>query len=333
MNNPKIICLGEALVDRLGPLGGDPAFDEPIDDCLGGAPANVACGLAKLGLDVAFIGCLGNDAIGQKFDNLFKSRGINLNGVQIHETLPTRIVLVRRDIDGERTFGGFLGSEENTFADMSLNLEALKERWPLLDMKAKWLLLGTIPLANKTSRKVVEWTIQKALQKNIYIAIDINWRPTFWDANCSPDTPPDINTQNLIKPFLETASLIKLAKEEAHYFFNTEDPNEVSKSLPQVPSVVITDGSNPIRWVLGNFIGQTQPLKPSVVLDTTGAGDAFLAGLISQTLIYSLDPRSQTQAEEMIRFAAACGALVCAGAGAIDPQPDSLEVENFLSSS
>ena len=43
---PKVICFGEGLVDRLGPLGGDPEFDLPVDDCLGGAPANVACGLA-----------------------------------------------------------------------------------------------------------------------------------------------------------------------------------------------------------------------------------------------------------------------------------------------
>ncbi|MED5164654.1 MAG: carbohydrate kinase, partial [Cyanobacteriota bacterium] len=43
-NEPEVICLGEALVDRLGPLGGDPAVDQPVENCLGGAPANVACG-------------------------------------------------------------------------------------------------------------------------------------------------------------------------------------------------------------------------------------------------------------------------------------------------
>ena len=55
---PEVICFGEALVDRLGPLGGDPLVDSPVEDCLGGAPANVACGLAKLGTKVAFLGCL-----------------------------------------------------------------------------------------------------------------------------------------------------------------------------------------------------------------------------------------------------------------------------------
>ena len=65
-----VVCLGEALVDRLGPLGGDPASDLPVDDRLGGAPVNVACGLARLGSSVAFAGRLGQDAIGDAFTGL-----------------------------------------------------------------------------------------------------------------------------------------------------------------------------------------------------------------------------------------------------------------------
>ena len=63
MNNFKVICIGEALVDRLGTPGGNPALDKNFDDMLGGAPANVACGLSKLGVDVVFLGSLGNDSI------------------------------------------------------------------------------------------------------------------------------------------------------------------------------------------------------------------------------------------------------------------------------
>lgn len=62
---PSVLCFGEALVDRLGPPGGDPAVDGPVDDRLGGAPANVACGLARLGTSVAFLGRLGRDDIGE----------------------------------------------------------------------------------------------------------------------------------------------------------------------------------------------------------------------------------------------------------------------------
>jgi sugar/nucleoside kinase (ribokinase family) len=75
---PQVICLGEALVDRLGPPGGDPATAPPeqLDDRLGGAPANVACGLARLGTPVAFVGRLGRDAIGEAFARLLAERGV-----------------------------------------------------------------------------------------------------------------------------------------------------------------------------------------------------------------------------------------------------------------
>ena len=59
-----VICLGEGLIDRLGPLGGDPVIDSPVEDCLGGAPANVACGLRRLGITVTFVGRVGDDAFG-----------------------------------------------------------------------------------------------------------------------------------------------------------------------------------------------------------------------------------------------------------------------------
>ena len=65
MHAGSVISIGEALIDRLGPPGGDPSCDLPITDCFGGAPANVACALSRLGANVSFIGCLGNDAFGK----------------------------------------------------------------------------------------------------------------------------------------------------------------------------------------------------------------------------------------------------------------------------
>ena len=77
-----VVCLGEALIDRLGPPGGDPAVDRPVDDRLGGAPANVASGLARLETPVAFAGRLGQDAIGEAFSRLFAERGVDTSLLQ-----------------------------------------------------------------------------------------------------------------------------------------------------------------------------------------------------------------------------------------------------------
>ena len=111
MKAESVIAIGEALIDRLGPHGGDPLFDSPVIDCFGGAPANVACALGRLGVNVSFIGSLGNDAFGKQFKNLLIQRGIDTTGLQEDNLRPTRVVLVRRDADGERFFEGFKGDK------------------------------------------------------------------------------------------------------------------------------------------------------------------------------------------------------------------------------
>ena len=150
---PKVICLGEALVDRLGPLGGDPATatTDQCDDRLGGAPANVACALARLGTPSAFVGRLGRDAIGEAFEQLMVNRGVELAGLQRDATRPSRVVLVRRHADGERVFQGFAGDRGQGFSDQALDQIELERAWPALAAQAQWLLVGTIPLATAAS--------------------------------------------------------------------------------------------------------------------------------------------------------------------------------------
>ena len=114
-----------------------------MDDRLGGAPANVACGLARLGTPVAFAGRLGQDAIGAAFSRLFDERGVNTTLLQRDAERPSRIVLVRRARDGERQFQGFDGDQGAGFADQGLEPAALPP--------ADWLLIGTLPLASPTS--------------------------------------------------------------------------------------------------------------------------------------------------------------------------------------
>ncbi len=331
MNTGSVIAIGEALIDRLGPLGGDPSFDLPVTDCFGGAPANVACALSRLGVNVSFIGCLGNDAFGKNFKNLLIQRGINTSGLQQDTHRPTRVVLVRRDSDGERSFEGFDGDKGLGFADQAISREKIIRDWPLVAKKAQWLIAGTIPLASEISSKAFLWTIENALHAGIRIALDLNWRPTFWRNQVSTVLEPSAKEKNQILSILKNVSLIKLAKEEAQWFFNSSDPTQISSSFAHRPSVVVTDGSNPISWRLNYHTGKSFAITPSSVVDTTGAGDAFTAGLIYKLLSVDLDQISQQIAEDIIQFGIACGSHVCTGIGAIDPQPYLEDIDNLLS--
>ena len=97
------------------------------------------------------------------------------------------------------------------------------------------------------------------------------------------------------------------------------------------PDVIITDGKNPVDWYINEMQGITETPTSQKIVDTTGAGDAFLAGLISK-LISSGYPSNELEIENCIKFASVCGLLTCLGEGAIEQQPDYKKVNKFLGS-
>tara|TARA_Y100001968_G_scaffold285793_1_gene286032 strand:- start:951 stop:1991 length:1041 start_codon:yes stop_codon:yes gene_type:complete len=332
INSPEIVCFGEALIDRLGSLGEDPFVDPLVQDYLGGAPANVACGLARLGGEVAFVGKLGDDDIGNKFQNKMLQRGINTSCLQIDTELPSRVVLVRRDLFGQRFFDGFAGNKGLGFADEFVSSDLISQNWSSISQEAKWLVVGTIPLAFKQSSESLWWCINNARLQGIQIAVDVNWRSVFWNTKANSDLGPSKAEKELIMPLLEISSLIKLSKEEATWFFNTNDPELISNSLINKPDIVITDGPNTIFWLFDGSFGQTKTFSSISVIDATGAGDAFTAGLLFKLLRKpKTGENSVKELNKIVLFAAACGSIVCTAPGAIDSQPNYQEVEDFLS--
>ena len=327
----KVVSIGEALIDRLGPVGGDPAVDQPATDCFGGAPANVACALSRLGAKVSFVGSLGNDFHGRNFKNLFRERGVNTIGLQQDKSRPTRVVLVRRNEEGERFFESFKGDNGSGFADQAISKNLLIKNWPFVADNAKWLITGSIPLASPISSEAYLCCIKKALDCGMMIAMDLNWRPTFWYGGSTQQIRPSLKEINNIKCVLRDVALIKLAKEEAEWFFNSSDPNEISSVFSHNPSVIVTDGSRPISWLINSHRGISNAIKPTSIVDTTGAGDAFMAGLIYKLLDLDLEQVTYKIAEDVIQFANGCGAFVCQGLGAIDSQPYLVDVESILS--
>ncbi len=329
---PLVLCLGEALVDRLEP---------PDGDRLGGAPANVACALARLGTPSAFLGRLGRDAIGEAFAAVFAERGVDTSALQWDAQRPSRVVLVRRDASGDRQFGGFAGACAGAvggagegaagFADQALDASELSAALGPLLAAARWMLVGTIPLASPAAASALQLACRQAAAAGMALALDVNWRPTFWNSAADPASGPSPAQITAITPLLQQAALIKCAAEEARWLFGSDDPAVVRAALPQHPDVVVTDGGAQLQWCFAGRSGEL-PAFPVPVVDTTGAGDAFTAGLLHGLLHNPFHGELHNQPEPLLRFASACGALVCQGAGAIDPQPSADAVQAFLAS-
>ncbi len=329
MKKKKVICIGEALIDRIRNKS-----NQGFTDFLGGAPANVACALRKLKIDSIFIGRLGSDDYGKKFITQFNELNVNLDFLQLDKDSSTRVVNVDRDQFGERFFSGFEESSNSYFADEVLSKQLIEKQILNLEksfLETKYLVTGTILLSSPISSETIFFLLKRAKEFDVEIVIDLNWREVFWDHSSFSSKISQAARVTLIKKFLNHANVLKLAKEEATLFFEDENPSLISQQFSNRPDVIITDGKNPVVWCINGSQGITETPSSQKIVDTTGAGDAFLAGLISK-LIASGYPSNELEIEDSIKFAGACGLLTCLGEGAIEQQPYYENVNKFLGS-
>jgi len=329
MEKTKVVCIGEALIDRIRNKS-----NQGFTDFLGGAPANVACALRRLKIDSIFIGRLGSDNFGKKFIRQFNELGVNLDLLQLDNVFSTRVVNVDRDHSGDRFFSGFEPNSYSCFADEALSKKPIEKKLPNLEnffLLTKYLVTGTIVLSSPKSAETIFFLLEQAKKFEVKIIIDLNWREVFWDYSSFSSEISKTERVNLIKKFLNHAHVLKLAKEEATLFFEHENPLLISQQMPKRPDVIITDGKNPVEWHINGLQGTTETSHSQKIIDTTGAGDAFLAGFISK-LISSGYPSNKMEIEDCIKFASVCGLLTCLGEGAIEQQPDYEKVNKFLGS-
>ena len=329
MKKNKVVCIGEALIDRIRNKS-----NQGFTDFLGGAPANVACALRKLKIDSIFIGRLGSDNFGKEFIEQFNELEVNLDLLQLDNDLSTRVVNVERDQFGDRFFSGFEETSHSCFADEALSKQLIEQELQNLEkffLETQYLVTGTILLSSQKSAETIFFLLEKAIKFEVKIIIDLNWREVFWDYSSFSSQISKIERIKLIKKFLNHAHILKLAKEEATLFFGHENPSLISQQLLKKPDVVITDGRNPVAWYINGLQGITETFHSQKIVDTTGAGDAFLSGLISK-LITSGYPSDRFEIEDCIKFASVCGLLTCLGEGAIEQQPDYVKVNKFLGS-
>lgn len=320
MSNPRVLCLGEILYDMLADqLGRSVPEVESWTSYPGGAPANVACALVKLGTSSAFIGAVGEDEPGNNLKALLQEIGVDTTGVQRHSQSPTRQVLVTRKLNGDRVFAGFKDYDTTEFADTRLKAGELSEK---LFEEADLLVLGTLELAYPESGAAVHRALELACQYNVKILLDVNWRDVFWT---NPEVAPD-----KIREIIKKVDFLKLAKEEAELLFNTHDAGAITYRLNSVEGVLVTDGDKGCAYCVSENEGKLPAFSVSVV-DTTGAGDSFVAGFVHQLLNYGVQKLSDPEIVKIIiTYASAAGALTTLKPGAIASQPRAEEVDYFL---
>jgi fructokinase len=322
MTTSRVLCLGEILFDCLADQLGQP-LDRVESWTLypGGAPANVACGLVKLGTSAGFIGCVGKDEPGNQLVEVLRRAGVDRSGVQRHDNLPTRQVYVLRSQSGDREFAGFGDRPTTEFADTRLQADRLPE--PLFQ-DADFLVLGTLELAYPDSQAAIERAIALAERHYVKILLDINWRPMFW-----PD--PDV-ADDRIRSIVNRVDYLKLSDDEAEWLFDTADAGAIKHRLSDVDGVLVTAGAKGAGYCLGDNEGKLPAYAVNAV-DTTGSGDGFVAGFLHQLCQHGIQGLEEAEfAKQTVVYASAVGALTATKPGAIAAQPTAAEVEEFVRS-
>ncbi|MBL1173715.1 carbohydrate kinase family protein [Pantanalinema sp. GBBB05] len=320
MSHPRVLCLGEILYDFLSDQPGLPLDQvKSWTPYPGGAPANVATALVKLGTSSGFIGCVGQDHLGESLVQLIGEIGVDRTGVQRHATAPTRGVYVVRSLTNDRSFAGFGDYQTTEFADTHLQAEQIPVS---LFESAEYLVLGTLEMAYPDSLHAIERALQLADDHYVKILLDVNWRPVFWQ-------DPTIAPQ-MIHDLMARVDFLKLSDEEAEWLFDTTDPGAIAQRLEHVEGVLVTAGEKGCAYYLSGNQGQV-PVFPVEVEDTTGAGDSFVAGFLHQLCKFGVQQLTNPEiAHRMVTYASAVGALTTTRPGAISAQPTAAEVEAFL---
>lgn len=320
MTIPHVVGMGEILWDRLSNQPGKSLDEvESWTDYPGGAPANVICGLVKLGTPAGLISCIGQDSAGESLIEVLQTIGVDQSGIQRHQAAPTRVVYVTRDLGGNPTFAGFGDYSPDSFADAQLQGTRLPMK---VLQQAKFLVTGTLSLAYPRSREAIAQAILSAAQYGTRIFIDINRRDLFW--------PEGQSSIKVIQDLIQFANFLKLTEAEAEWLFHTTDPAAIANTSRKLLGVFVTAAEQGCNyWMMGH--SGTVPAFKVAVVDTTGAGDGFSAGILHQLCQQGLDAFSTPEAvTSLVRYATAVAALSVTQPGAIASLPTASEVEAFL---
>ncbi|KVH14836.1 Carbohydrate kinase PfkB [Cynara cardunculus var. scolymus] len=301
-----VVCFGEMLIDFVPDTAGvSLAESQGFIKAPGGAPANVACAIAKLGGSAAFVGKVGKDEFGYMLTDILKKNGVNTDGVLFDEHARTALAFVTLKKDGEREFMFY----RNPSADMLLKESELK-----MDMikKANIFHYGSISLITEPCRSAHMAAMKAAKQAGVLLSYDPNVRLPLWPSADAARTG--------IKSIWKEADFIKVSDDEVEFLTQKSADNEDAvKSLwhDGLKLMVVTDGEKGCRYytkACPSFKGKVPGCKVKAI-DTTGAGDAFVGSLLA------------------LAFSNACGAICTTKKGAIPALPTTSDAQALLSSS
>ncbi len=316
MTQPEIICLGEALID-ISPLtrGASIVASGEMRMAAGGAPANVAVALARLGTAAGFMGRVGDDFFGEHLKEVLNRNGVDTSRLLLDQSAHTGLAFVSWDSQGDANYLFYRNPSADTRLDPAdIDAEYIGQ--------AQALQFGSLLLASEPSASATYRALKIARQAGVLLSYDLNLRLTGW--------PDEAAARTGVSGPLAFANILKLNRHELHFLSGESDPALGTEKLWQSFSrlIVITLDKEGCFYRTATATGRVAP-RPVEAVDTVGAGDGFLAGLLDGLRRGNWQFEQEELVKKACRQAVATGALTVTRAGAIPSLPTRQEVDQF----
>ncbi|MFG0770484.1 aminoimidazole riboside kinase [Vibrio plantisponsor] len=298
---------GDAVVDLI------PDGENHYLKCPGGAPANVAVAIARLGGQSAFFGRVGNDPLGRFMNQTLSQEQVDSRYLILDNDQRTSTVVVDLDDRGERSFTFMVKPSADQFLQTS-DIPNFKQ--------GDWLHVCSIALANEPSRSSTFEAIERIKKAGGSFSFDPNLRPEVWQ-----------KPQEMIATVMHAvanADVVKFSEEELTLLTQTDSIEQGLNAIKalEIPLVIITQGAKGALVVTkeSQTLVSGKVVKP---VDTTGAGDAFVGGLLYQ-LSQTPDWQKAENVALAVECAHGCGALATTQKGAMTALPNQQALKAFL---
>lgn len=325
----EILTAGEALVDWVSTeAGADLEAARHWVKAPGGAPLNVAVGLARLGARVGFAGCLADDAFGAWLRAIMDAEGVDTGLAEVAEGRQTRMAYITTTAGGDRHLAAF-----STVAPADAALSDAQMPQAVLD-GLKAFCFGSLILGGAPSGEAVLKAARRVAAGPGLSVFDPNIRPVLW--------PDQARLRALLDQAMDAADLLKVGDDELAFLTGEHDPARGAAHLLDrhgLAAVVVTRGAAGAYFRTRAASGEV-PSYPVTAVDATGAGDGFVAGLLAGLaglaaeggLAARVRWLDEAAWRRLLAEANAVGAIATTRAGAISSLPTRAALEAFLAS-
>lgn len=327
MARPVALTVGEALVDWVSTeRGADLAAAGHWVKAPGGAPMNVAIALSRLGVATAFAGCLADDAFGAWLADTMAAEGVDTRLTRVVPGAQTRMAYITTTARGDRQLAAF---STVGVADEALTADDLPDA--AID-EARAFVFGSLILKAEGPREAVLAAAGRAKANGGLVLFDPNVRPVLWR--------DEGELASVLERALSVSTVVKLGDDEVRHLAAESDLDAAAEAIRlrhSLSAVVVTRGAEGASYHAASGTAQL-PGVPVTPVDPTGAGDAFVAGLLAGLLARGTRAPWAKQLAEMppvcwdgvLRQACAVGALATTRAGAVAALPTAAELARFV---